>query len=767
MSDEPQQQQPQQGQLPNDQEEPPPTTAAAAYTTNRNTPPPHDQDETDDSSQGRQSQQHTAAHAASSFLLAPQAPSERSTPSFVEGNKKRQNQTEQEEEKMEEDAQETVLRVGQVPSSCSSSTNTNSSTAPATTPSPTTTTSLSDTNHAVTTPTNEEPLVHHNPQQQQETTTTRAMTLQERQNSLRRTRKPKSTAPPSDHPVAVLRQQSSGTSWDMNSDHNDEHHGGADLFTDLPPKRSISKRLSQSFPQPSALSFRRNSNPSVASSSRTTNTNTGTGGMNNSSSNRRTPFRGGARRRLVHFSTVHVREYKVTIGDNPCCSYGPPLSLDWEYIDDGKDIPLDAYERPLQLAKMALRVGGGGGCGVRCSTLSRRSLVLNPTERRARLWRAGYSLEEIDSAAQELERQKWRQSVLGNLEPLYRLQEAWILYVKPMIWARAKRARQLDQQLERIERKVRLEHMSQCGSSVGGLSLGDLELMMDDDHDDADEKIQPILTVNGDVEQQQQQQRQDQKEQDREDHAVMIEGMANIIQQEKHLRHMMSSGTPSRNYDRSSSHSASNHNSNSNHNHRMEENDIIMDGKDIMEGNNELELHNDDGTNTTDSEATSLATYGIRVDKKQQDKACEIILCSTRRPHMRAFHASWFSFFMAFFSWFAITPLLGEVKDTLGLSKSEVWMSSLFGTAGTILMRIIMGPLCDVFGARICMCCILLASAIPTAMTGLVQTSVGLSLVRLFIGIGGASFVACQYWTSEMFTRETAGTANALVAGWG
>ena len=166
-------------------------------------------------------------------------------------------------------------------------------------------------------------------------------------------------------------------------------------------------------------------------------------------------------------------------------------------------------------------------------------------------------------------------------------------------------------------------------------------------------------------------------------------------------------------------------------------------------------------------ESEGDSSYGIQVDKRQQDKATQIILKSFRRPHMRAFHASWFSFFVAFFSWFAITPLLSEVQDTLGLDKSDVWMSSLFGTLGTIVMRIIMGPLCDAFGARRCMAFILAAAAVPTALTGLIESSFGLSLVRLFIGIGGSSFVACQYWTHEMFTREVAGTANALVAGWG
>ena len=134
---------------------------------------------------------------------------------------------------------------------------------------------------------------------------------------------------------------------------------------------------------------------------------------------------------------------------------------------------------------------------------------------------------------------------------------------------------------------------------------------------------------------------------------------------------------------------------------------------------------------------------------------------------MRAFHASWFSFFVAFFAWFAITPLLSEVQDTLGLSDQEVWTSSLSGSASTIVFRILMGPACDKFGARLCMAAILLTSAIPTALTGFVTTSVGLSVVRAFIGIAGSSFVACQYWTSSMFTKEIAGTANALVAGWG
>ena len=134
---------------------------------------------------------------------------------------------------------------------------------------------------------------------------------------------------------------------------------------------------------------------------------------------------------------------------------------------------------------------------------------------------------------------------------------------------------------------------------------------------------------------------------------------------------------------------------------------------------------------------------------------------------MRAFHCSWSGFFIAFFIWFAIAPLLSEIRDDLGLSKQQIWTSSIVGVGGTILMRFILGPLCDKFGARIPMALILCMASIPTALTGLVNSSVGLSILRLFIGMAGGTFVMCQYWSSRMFTKEVVGTANALVGGWG
>ena len=134
---------------------------------------------------------------------------------------------------------------------------------------------------------------------------------------------------------------------------------------------------------------------------------------------------------------------------------------------------------------------------------------------------------------------------------------------------------------------------------------------------------------------------------------------------------------------------------------------------------------------------------------------------------MRAFHCSWWTFFVAFFIWFAIAPLLPEIKPALGLSPQQAWTSNILSVLGTIFMRFLLGPLCDKFGARILMGIVLMGASIPCACTGLVTSAAGLYVLRFFIGLGGSTFVMCQYWSTSMFTKEVVGTANALVGGWG
>mmetsp|Transcript_4186 Transcript_4186/g.4596 ORF Transcript_4186/g.4596 Transcript_4186/m.4596 type:complete len:156 (+) Transcript_4186:149-616(+) len=45
----------------------------------------------------------------------------------------------------------------------------------------------------------------------------------------------------------------------------------------------------------------------------------------------------------VGFANAIIREYEVTLGDNPSVSKGPPLSLGWSY-NEMLPIPVDKYE---------------------------------------------------------------------------------------------------------------------------------------------------------------------------------------------------------------------------------------------------------------------------------------------------------------------------------------------------------------------------------------------------------------------------------------
>ncbi|KAL3664965.1 hypothetical protein V7S43_010140 [Phytophthora oleae] len=160
-------------------------------------------------------------------------------------------------------------------------------------------------------------------------------------------------------------------------------------------------------------------------------------------------------------------------------------------------------------------------------------------------------------------------------------------------------------------------------------------------------------------------------------------------------------------------------------------------------------------------------SYNISTDPLQADKATEIQLFSFARPHMRAFHFSWLSFFIAFFGWFSIPPLLPTIKEKLNLTEDQVSNSNIVALSSAMLGRLIVGPLCDRYGARVVQTVILIIGAIPVASGALESDYIGFMLVRFFTGLVGCTFVVTAYWTSTMFSNEVVGSANAIAAGWG
>ncbi|KAF9405160.1 High-affinity nitrate transporter 2.1 [Podila epigama] len=150
-----------------------------------------------------------------------------------------------------------------------------------------------------------------------------------------------------------------------------------------------------------------------------------------------------------------------------------------------------------------------------------------------------------------------------------------------------------------------------------------------------------------------------------------------------------------------------------------------------------------------------------------QGKATNIKLFSFGRPHMRAMHLSWLSFFIAFTGWFAIPPLMPTIKADLNLTPHQISNANLTSVSATILARLIIGPICDRYGPRKAMAGLLLLGSLTIGLAGLASDANGLIITRFFIGIIGAAFVPCQYWASQMFSSNIVGTANAICGGFG
>lgn len=150
-----------------------------------------------------------------------------------------------------------------------------------------------------------------------------------------------------------------------------------------------------------------------------------------------------------------------------------------------------------------------------------------------------------------------------------------------------------------------------------------------------------------------------------------------------------------------------------------------------------------------------------------RNKATQIQLFSFSSPQMRAFHMSWLAFFAVFFAWFGIAPLMPLVREDLGLSQAQIGNTIVASVAATVLVRVLIGPLCDRFGARLVYSALLVVGSIPVMTIGLARSYEAFLLFRLAIGSIGAAFVVTQYHTSTMFAPRCVGTANATTAGWG
>lgn len=140
---------------------------------------------------------------------------------------------------------------------------------------------------------------------------------------------------------------------------------------------------------------------------------------------------------------------------------------------------------------------------------------------------------------------------------------------------------------------------------------------------------------------------------------------------------------------------------------------------------------------------------------------------SIRGIQMKSFHITWLMFFVCFFGWFGLAPLMPTIRGDLHLTKDQVGNIIIVSVSSTIIARLIIGKLCDTWGPRLTAVRLLLVGSLPVFLVGLSNDYTTFILFRAAIGVIGASFVITQFHTSIMFAPNIKGTANAVAGGWG
>ena len=112
------------------------------------------------------------------------------------------------------------------------------------------------------------------------------------------------------------------------------------------------------------------------------------------------------RQRTVCFESVQIRSHEQTLGDNPSVSYGPPISLDWNFQDDEPRC-IDDYDTNRGTRKAF------------------KDLGLNHYHRMNLLEHfCGHSKEELKAAQRTADRDKFKRAVTKYFLPMQKLEDA-------------------------------------------------------------------------------------------------------------------------------------------------------------------------------------------------------------------------------------------------------------------------------------------------------------------------------------------------------
>jgi NNP family nitrate/nitrite transporter-like MFS transporter len=130
-----------------------------------------------------------------------------------------------------------------------------------------------------------------------------------------------------------------------------------------------------------------------------------------------------------------------------------------------------------------------------------------------------------------------------------------------------------------------------------------------------------------------------------------------------------------------------------------------------------------------------------------------------RRARFRVLTLSTVAFTLMFNVWLMLGVLSIPLRQTLGLSDTQLeWLMAIAILSGALL-RLNFGIWADRFGGRNTFIFLLLVSAIPTYLFSQVSSFPALAVCAFLFGLAGNSFSAGIAWNSAWFPRGQQGTA--------
>lgn len=112
----------------------------------------------------------------------------------------------------------------------------------------------------------------------------------------------------------------------------------------------------------------------------------------------------GRKSREVSFQSIEIRHYQMTMGDNPACSIGAPVQLDWQW-DDEEMHDVDIYEVERRPRRKL------------------RHLVLSYYRRKDILMSAGFDENQQKVVERQIGKLKRQRKATGFFLPIQKMEE--------------------------------------------------------------------------------------------------------------------------------------------------------------------------------------------------------------------------------------------------------------------------------------------------------------------------------------------------------